>query len=154
MDYSATAKDLIYIEEAQVKAHSFEVFETIFGDFSNVYHSSQVQQLRQQITTTSTIMQKKQLKSRLQCARRMLLVFLKTGGRLKLAGIKTREVDGNSCIVSNPKQVQVALAEHWAPVYLKKVCGSAAVKILLANYKNRSAELIANFSKCQLPENE
>ena len=42
IDYSVFAKDLIFIEDAQVKAHSFERFEVIFGDVFNVYHSSQV----------------------------------------------------------------------------------------------------------------
>ena len=49
IDYSAIAKDPVYIEEAQVKAHSFETFETICGDLLNAYHSSQAQQLRQAI---------------------------------------------------------------------------------------------------------
>ena len=151
IDYSATAKDLIDIEEAQVKAHSFETFETIFGDFFNVYHSSQVQQLRQQMATTLSTMQKKQLKCRLQCARRMLSVFWKRGGRLKLAGIETWGSEGNSCIVTSPKQVQFALAEHWAPAYSKKVCSFGAAKVLLRDYQRRNAELIDNFSRCQLP---
>ena len=73
-------------------------------------------------------MQRKQLKSRLQCARRMLSAFWKTGGMLKLVGMKTRDMEGNSCIVSSPEQVQVARAEHWVPVYSKKVCGSVAAK--------------------------
>jgi len=120
IDYSSSAKDPIFIKDSQVKAFSFQAFETIFGDFFNMYHSSQVQQIQQQIASTSSIMQKKQLKSRLQCARRMLSVFWKTGGRLKLAGIKTRDADGNTCIVSSPKQVQAALSEHWAPVYSKQ----------------------------------
>ena len=152
IDYSAIAKDLIHIEETQLKAHSVETFEVIFG-FFNVYHSSQAQQLRQQIASTSSIMQKKQLKPRLQCARRMRH-FGRQGGRLKLAGIKIRDTEGNSCIVSSSKQVQVALAEHWAPVYSKKVCGSGAASALLSDYKNRNAELVANFSRCQLPKKQ
>ena len=99
IDYSSSAKDLIFIEDSQVKAFSFQAFETIFGDFFNVYHSSQVQQLQQQIASTS-IMQKRQLKSRLQCARRMLSVFWKTGGRLKLAGIKTRDTESEMGITA------------------------------------------------------
>ena len=46
IEYSASAKDLIYIEDSQVKAFSFQAFETIFGDFFNMYHSSQVQHRR------------------------------------------------------------------------------------------------------------
>ena len=42
MDFSVTAEEVIYIEDAQVKAHSFETFEVIFEDFFNVYHSAQV----------------------------------------------------------------------------------------------------------------
>ena len=121
IDYSAIAKDLIYIEDAQVKAFSFVAFETIFGAFFNVYHSSQVQQLRHQIASSSSIMQKKQLKSRLQCARRMLSVSCKTGGRLKLAGIRIRDTEGNNCIVSTPKQVQFPLSDHLAPVHFEKL---------------------------------
>ena len=99
-------------------------------------------------------MRKKQLKSRLQCAGRMNLVFWKTGSRLKFAGVKTFDTEGNSCIVSSPKQVQTALAEHWTPVYSKKVFGQCAAELLLADYQKRNADLIANFSRCQMPTKE
>ena len=56
--------------------------------------------------------------------------------------------------MSSPKQVQTALAEHWAPVYYKKVFGQGAAEILLADHQNRNAELIANFSRCQMPTKE
>ena len=43
IDYSSSAKDLIFMKDAQVKPFFFQAFETIFGDLFNVYHSSQVQ---------------------------------------------------------------------------------------------------------------
>ena len=49
IDYSASAKDLIFIGDSQVKAFSYKAFETIFGDFFNMYHSSQVQQIQKQM---------------------------------------------------------------------------------------------------------
>ena len=71
-----------------------------------------------------------------------------------MAGIKTWDTEGNSCIVSSRKQVQTALAEHWAPIYAQKVFGRGAAEMLLADYQNRNAELIANFSRCELPKKE
>ena len=120
IEYSASAKDLIFIEDSQVKAFSFQAFESIFGDFFNMYHSSQVQEIQKQMTNATSVMQKKQLKSRLQCARRMFAIFWKTGGRLKLAGIKVRDDEGNSTVVTCPKQVQSALSVHWSPIYSQK----------------------------------
>ena len=154
LDCSASAKDLIFIEDSQVKAYSYTAFETIFGDFFNIYHSSQVKEIQKQMVNATSVMQRKQLKSRLQCARRMLAIFWKTGGRLKLAGIKVRDENGNISIVTGPKQVQTALSTHWAPIYSKKAFGIGAAKMLLADYGARNAELIANFSGCQLPKKE
>ena len=72
-------------------AHSYENLENAFGDFFKVYHRAEVVRLQQdlQVTTAATI--KKQIKSRLQCARRMQGIFWPSGKRLKLAGIKTAE---------------------------------------------------------------
>ena len=154
IDYSASAKDLIYIEDSTVKAFSFQSFETIFGDFFNTYHSSQVQQIQIQMTNATSVMLKKQLKSRLQCARRMLSIFWKTGGRLKLAGIKARDSEGNTSIVTGPTQVQSALSEHWSPIYSKKNCSTVAANALLCDYGLRNAEKISKFAACRLPNKD
>ena len=75
IDYSASAKDLMFIEGSRAKAFPFQAFEPIFGDFFDMYHSSQVQQIQQQMVNATPVMQKKQLKSRLQCARRVLSIL-------------------------------------------------------------------------------
>ena len=152
--YSASAKELIFIEDSTVKAFSFEAFESIFDDFFSMYHSTQVQNIQQQMGATTSTMLKKKLKSRLQCARRMLSTFWRSGGRLKLAGIKVKDNEGNTTIVTGPKQVQTALSEHWAPVYSKKLFGRGAAELLMADYANRNASLIANFANCQLPKKD
>ena len=77
--WSSIASDLIYIEDRKVLAYSYETFEQIFGDFYNVFHRSEVTQLQNEIAATESLIVKKQLKSRLQCARRMQGVFWKTG---------------------------------------------------------------------------
>ena len=96
------AADLIFIDRGLVTAHCQENFEAAFTDFFRVYHRTEVGRLRTELTSTSSLIVKKQIKSRLQCARRLQGVFWPTGRRLKLAGIKT--ADDN--VVSSNTEVQ------------------------------------------------
>ena len=126
-------------------------FEQIFGDFYNVFHRSEVSQLQTEIAATESLIVKKQLKSRLQCARRMQGVFWKTGKRLKLAGIKVRDSEGQDTVVTSPQAVQLSLSSHWGPVYSKKPWDLNAAKTLMRIYRNRHTELIKGFAECSLP---
>ena len=93
--YSPIAQDLIFIDKGMVCAHSDENFENTFGDFFRVYHRSEVARPQADLIATIASTIKKQIKSPLQCARRMQNVFWPTGKRLRLAGIKT--ADGVGC---------------------------------------------------------
>ena len=119
------------------------------------------------IAATEFLIVKKQIKSRLQCARRMQGVFWKTGKRLKLAGIKVRDTEGqpgvtvsvsppqpgatiNVSVVSSPQAVQHALSSHWGPIYEKKHCDPNAANTILRIYGKRHTELIKGFAECVL----
>ena len=147
--FSGTAAQLIFIDAGSVIAHSYETFENIFGDFFKVYHRSEVVELQHAIAIESSLTLKKQLKSRLQCARRMQGIFWPTGKRLKLAGIKV----GDN-VVTSARGTQEALISHWKPIYEKKPCDTAAANKLLQVYSNRHPELINAFTECVLPNQE
>ena len=150
LNSSSIASDPIFVDGGKVCAHSYENFENTFGDFFKVYHRSEVVRLQQdlQVTTAATI--KKQIKSRLQCARRMQGFFWPSGKRLKLSGIKT--ADGDT--VTSAAAVQQELITHWGPIYQKKPIDLSAAQTLLGTYGRRHKALIKEFTKCSLPDNE
>ena len=100
--YSDIATDLIFIDAGKVCAFSYDNFENTFGDFFKVYHRSEVSRLQVDLSKTTALIIKKQIKSRIQCARRMQSVFWPSGKRVKLAGIKT--ADGS--VVSSAIAIQ------------------------------------------------
>ena len=61
--WSSIAKDPIYIEEYKVLAFPYENFEQIFGDFHNVFHRSEVNQLQNEIAATESLIVKKQFQA-------------------------------------------------------------------------------------------
>ena len=82
--FSAVANELIFIDKGVVCAHSYENFENTFGEFFQVYHRSEVVRLQADLLATTALTIRKQIKSRLQCPRRMQSVFWPSGKRLKL----------------------------------------------------------------------
>ena len=146
--YSPIAQDLIYIANGIVCAHSYENFEQTFGDFHRVYHRAEVSRLQADLLATPALTIKKQIKSRLQCARRMQNVFWPRGKRLRLSGIKS--ADGN--IVSSPIAMQRELIDFWGPVYAKKPIDLPAANTLLDIYGRRHKDLIKSFKRCVLPD--
>jgi hypothetical protein len=148
--HAPTAAELIYIDNGVVSAYCYEKFELVFGDFFRVYHRTEVGRLQADLAATAAPTIKRQIKSRLQCARRMQNIFWPCGRRLRLTGIKT--ADGS--IVSCPKLVQKELAEHWGPIYEKKPIDLTAANTLLGLYSRKHKELIRSFRNCTLPDRE
>ena len=89
--HAPIAADLIFVERGLVCAYSYAVFESTFVDFFRVYHRTEVGRLQSDLTSTTALTVKKQIKPRLQCARRMQSIFWPTGRRLKLTGIKVAD---------------------------------------------------------------
>ena len=69
--HAPIAADLIFVDRGLVCAYSYENFENVFGDFFRVYHRTEVGRLQSDLAATSAPIIQKQIKSRLQCARRM-----------------------------------------------------------------------------------
>ena len=69
--FSPIAGDLIFIDKVFLCAHSYENFENTFGEFFRVYHRFEVVRLQSDWAATTALTVKKQMKSRLQCARRI-----------------------------------------------------------------------------------
>ena len=77
--FSPIAQDLIFIDKGVVCVRSYENFENTFGDFFRVYHRFEVAGLQADLIASIALIVKKQIKSRLQCARRMQHVFWSAG---------------------------------------------------------------------------
>ena len=105
--------------------------------------------LQLDLSQTTALIIKKQIKSRIQCARRMQSVFWPSGKRLKLAGIKP--ADGS--IVSSAPAIQQELISHWGLIYQKKPIDIGAANTVLDIYSRRHKPLIKGFTKCVLPDN-
>ena len=125
-------------------------FENTFGDVLRVYHRSEVARLQADHIATIALTIKKQVKSRLQCARKMQNVFWPIGKRLRFAGIKT--ADGLAA--SSPKAIQQGLISHWGPACEKKPIDLSAAKSLLDIYGRRHKASIKDFTKCVFPDKE
>jgi hypothetical protein len=98
--HAPTAAELIYIDNGVVSAYCYEKFEMIFGDFFRVYHRTEVGRLQADLAATSAPTIKRQIKSRLQCARRMQNIF----GPLE---------DAFGLLESKLQMVQSFLAQNW-----------------------------------------
>ena len=116
-------------------------FDNTFVDFFRVYHRREVERLQSDLSSTIAFAVKKQIKSRLQCARRMQSIFWPAGRRLRLTGIK---VAGGS-IITCRTLIQKELAEHWGPIYQKEPIDRTAAKTLLGLYSRKHGELINGF---------
>ena len=133
-----------------VCAYSYENFENVFDDFFRVYHRTEVGRLQSDLAATSAPTIKKQIESKLQCARCMQKMFWHSGRRLRLAGIQTS--DGS--VVSCPKLVQKELVAHWGSIYEKKTIDRTAAKTLLGLYSRRHKDLIEDFRSHVLPDRQ
>ena len=115
-----------------------------------VCHRSDVGRLQAELSSTTALTVKKQIKSRLQCARRMQGIFWPSDRRHRLTGIKS--ADGS--IITCPSMVQKELADHWGPIYQKKPIDLTAAKTLLGFYSRKHGQLINGFRFCILPNSE
>ena len=68
--HAPIAADLIFVDRGLVCAYSIEVFESTLVDFIRVYHRTEVGCLQSDLSPTTALTVKKQIKCRLQCARR------------------------------------------------------------------------------------
>ena len=56
----------------------------------------------------------------MQCYKRLQAVYFPTKKRLKVKGIRIDNDDGEQIILSQPEDVQAALASYWGEVYAHK----------------------------------
>ena len=89
-----------------------------------------VAKLQKSMATTKSISIRKQLKGRLSAARRMQSIFWPSGRKLKLAGLRIPNAQGDPIIVADPVGVQNALRDYWAPAYAHhEMDHDAAIKL-------------------------
>ena len=91
-----------------------------YGAFDDYYVQTRALQQQQRVTSiehslaaASSINIKKQLKGRLQAARRHQSILWPKGKKLRLSGIKCKDDNGIEIKVSDPVAVQSELRNYW-----------------------------------------
>ena len=92
---------------------------------------------------------RKQLKSRMQCYRRLCGVYWPSHKFLKVTGIRicgesppdSDTNDPQDVIVSSPDDIQDALRKYWSPVYALKEIDRDFAQKFLKGYSRRNSHL-------------
>ena len=83
----------------------------------------------------------------------MQSIFWPHNGRLKLAGLRIPNLDGEPSVLADPAAIQGALKDYWAPVYAhKEIDMDAAIK-LFNIFRRRNLHKF-NFSNLSLPDSD
>ena len=144
---------LLEVVEGKVVCKDHVEFTRLFDAVHLKKHQSEARILQQQIQKAPSNNVKKQLKGRLQAARRRQKLFFPKGRKLKLAGIILAQPDCPDLVVSSPSKVQSALAVHWADVYSKKF-GDMEKAADLLNVYNRQQGHLFTFSSMTFPDEQ
>jgi len=147
---SQLGSDLLLISGRRVTCKDFVQFDDIFNQCHLDHHQRRVNQLRSGIAAAISINAKKQLKARMQAARRQQNVFWPTLKKLALTGIKIVGEDGSDSIITSPSSIQEALRNYWGQVYDKKEGDLDKANKLLGLYARRQTHLF-NFANLQVP---
>ena len=128
-------------------------FEEFFVATRSSQQAAAIQRLQKSIAQTKSVNVQKQLKGRLSAARRMQSIFWPHNGRLKLAGLRIPNIEGEPSVLADPAAIQGALKDYWAPVYAhKEIDMDAAVK-LFNIFRRRNLHKF-NFSNLSLPDSD
>ena len=151
LDVSSLAGYFIEIKEGKVVPLDPIAFEQVYAVEKLNHLKSQQAQLRMQIPQES-LNKQKQLKSKIQAARRLQSVWFPRQRKLRLAGLRLRDqTSGEFYVAGGPEEIQGGLKEYWCPVYSpKKVDADAAAKILGVYKRRRGNDF--SFDQISLPE--
>ena len=140
---SELANELLEIRLNKVCCKDYVLLEKHFSDTFLEHWNRKVGRLRTKVAQAASPNHRKQLKSKLQSARRMQSLYWKSAARLVLTGL---EVDGGDsagqCIVTSSEGIQGALRDHWGNVYSKFPFDADAARKLLNVYKNSTGRFV------------
>ena len=128
-------------------------FDVAFNEVHAKYHRDNIRHMNLQSASSSSANFRKQIKSRVQCSRRLQSIYWPTGKRLSVTGIKLIGSEGSSSVVSTPLAIQTGLKGYWSPVYADKPGDKDKAKKVLDLYAKRCGHLFEFFS-LEAPEIE
>ena len=152
LNSTSLASSFIKIELGRVVAVCPEELESAYT-FEKQSH------LKREIRTLHTLSaqavapnERKQLKSKIQAARRLQSVWWPRDRKLRLFGLRVQG-PGGSQVLSAPQVVQQTLASHWGPVYEWKSVDVDALNKFLGVYARRNQDKF-DFESLELPDVE
>ena len=102
----------LQIQGGMVVCKHYTLFDACFNDCRKVALQKDIHIARAGIANGTSASSKKQLKSIMQCYMRLLAVYFPIKKRLKVKGIRIDNDDGEQLILSQPEDVQAALASY------------------------------------------
>ena len=139
---SELAKLHLRVSGGKVSIANPAFFDAAFNEVHAKYYDGHIHELSSQSSLPSTAANlKKQLKSRIQCFRRLQAAYWPVGKRLAVTGIKVTVEDGSSNVVQDPSAIQQALRDYWGPVYFHKASDFEKASKFLDLYSKRNGHL-------------
>ena len=147
---STIAMQHLTIVNNRVCLFNAHYFATCFDEIHNKFYTDQIRAMNRQsqaLGVSSNL--KKQLKSRMQCYRRLCGVYWPTNKFMKVTGVRiecenpsdSNASNSHPTTVSSPDDIQDALKNYWTPVYaLKEIDRDVAQKFLKV-YARRNRHL-------------
>ena len=145
------AEDFISIESSKVVVKDPVKFEAAFVQEKAAQSRRKIRDLNSQLAATTNSNQRKQIKSKVQAARRLQSVWWPKNRRLKLRGIRIKEKEGGEVIVNEPKAVQRGLIDEWKPLSAWKQVDEDKIAKLLGVYQRRNSDKFS-FNSVILPK--
>ena len=155
IDHTAIGPSFLKIEHMQVSPIDPIAFEQAYRFEKSAHLKRTTTELRSQINATDSANERKQLKGRLQAARRKQTTWWKKAPKLKLFGLQLKNEDEQQPVVSDPGLVQEKLIEHWGPIAQPKEVEEGEIQKVLGVYGRRlGIEIKNSFSALTAPDEE
>jgi len=148
---SELAKSLLVVNGGHVSCSSFERFDDLFNYAHKEVQTRQIRNLGIAIGRTSSTNLKKQLKSKLQAAKRLERIFWPSGKRLSLTGLKLEDDDvgqlgrsfdpTDTCITDETDEKKTTVGVPQVPGTSNIVTSQSGIQQALAGYWGKVYEL-------------
>ena len=150
---SSIARDLLEVRHGRVVCIDFHSFDSLFNEYHSKDLRNNIHTMGRLLSNVSSQNVKKQIKARIQVAKRFLGIYWSKGKRLKLVGLKLPAADNGEAVVFDAEAVQRGLIDFWEPVYQPKAFDAAAARDFLGVYVRRQGHLF-EFADAELPDQE
>ena len=141
------------IENGRVLPIDFKSFEENFAWEKQEHFERERQNLNKSISQAKSINKKKQLKGRIQAARRKSATWWPKSSRLYLKGVRVQEPGRPEFTLADPEAIQEKLTSHWGQVFQKHPVDNSKARSLLDIYSRKNGTKFG-FEVLALPEEE